>query len=53
MTSQQPKTFHSVKELFEYALETQMDFDDYMAQMNQIKADAKPIGVEHDENWRD
>lgn len=54
MKNQQPKTFHSVKELFEYALETKMDFDDYMAQMNQLMGNVvKPLGVEYDENWSD
>jgi hypothetical protein len=54
MTNQQPKTFQSVKELFEYALETKMDFDDYMAQMNQLMGNAvKPLGVEYDANWSD
>jgi hypothetical protein len=54
MANPQSKTFQSIKELFEYALETKMDFDDYMAQMNQLMGKvAKPLGVEYDANWSD
>ncbi len=54
MANPQSKTFQSIKELFEYALETKMDFEDYMAQMNQLTSRApKALAVDYDENWRD
>lgn len=45
------KVFKTHHELFEYALKIEMDFDEYLSLLSEIKTSVKPIGVEYDENW--